>query len=91
MAAKTASENIITIKLSLELFSIHTSLTIYTKSKHGIVITCPEIRIGLEQNVYNVNEGDEVDVCAVILGPDLISADVEAFATLTAIPDTADG
>ena len=52
---------------------------------------CAEILIGMEQATYSINEGDTVDVCAVVLGPEQISEGLEAFATLTAVPDTADG
>ena len=41
--------------------------------------------------MYSMNEGDTTDVCAVILGPEQIATGVEAFATLSAVPDTADG
>lgn len=50
-----------------------------------------EIRIGLEETVYSINEGDTVEVCVAILGPDQISTGLEALATLSATPDTADG
>ena len=45
----------------------------------------------MEQTVYSINEGDTTDVCAIILGPEQISMGLEAFASLTAVPDTADG
>ena len=45
----------------------------------------------MEQTEYSVTEGETIDVCAVILGPDQISMGLEAFASLFAKPDTADG
>ena len=47
--------------------------------------------IGLEETVYSINEGDTVEVCAVVLGPEQISTGLQAFAMLSAVPDTADG
>ena len=41
--------------------------------------------------MYSINEGDTTDVCAIVLGPEQISMGLEAFASLTAVPDTADG
>lgn len=41
--------------------------------------------------MYSVAEGDSVDVCAIILGPEQIAMGLEAFAMLTAVPGTADG
>lgn len=48
-----------------------------------------EIDIGIEQSVYSVTEGDSVDVCAIILGPEQIAMGLEAFAMLSAVPGTA--
>lgn len=41
--------------------------------------------------MYRVTEGESVEVCAVILGPEQISTGLQVFATITAVPDTADG
>lgn len=41
--------------------------------------------------MYSVAEGDSVDVCAIILGPEQIAMGLEAFALLSAVPGTADG
>lgn len=41
--------------------------------------------------MYRINEGDTTDICAVVLGPEQISTGLEVFATLSAVPDTADG
>ena len=50
-----------------------------------------EIEIGLEKTVYSMNEGETVEVCTVILGPEQIATGLEAYATLSAVPGTADG
>ena len=55
------------------------------------ILLLVEIRIGLERTQYTVNEGETIQVCAIILGPEQISTGLEAFATLSAFPDTADG
>lgn len=49
-----------------------------------------EIEIGLERSVYSVAEGESVEVCVIIVGPEQISMGLEAFAMLTALPGTAD-
>ena len=50
-----------------------------------------EIQIGLEQTLYSMNEGETVEVCTVILGPEQIATGLQAYANLSAVPNTADG
>jgi hypothetical protein len=76
----------------LDLFTVVESPTLEIRgNKADVMITDnDEIEIGLEKTVYSMNEGETVEVCTVILGPEQIATGLEAYATLSAVPGTAD-
>ena len=50
-----------------------------------------EILIGLEQTVYSIDEGQTAEICVAILGSTELAPEVSIIATLTAVPETAEG
>ena len=88
----TVAKNTICI-LHIHCFA-YTILHVQSIFKHFVPtqhVAYAEIQIGLEQTVYSMNEGETVEVCTVILGPDQIATGLVAYANLSAVPDTADG